>query len=65
MYYSILIIILSTLIKQNILNILETVRSVQKHRNCTDHLVLKPMKFFMANAKFREEKKQKKNHSSF
>ncbi|XP_060846483.1 uncharacterized protein LOC132926162, partial [Rhopalosiphum padi] len=39
--------------------IFETIRSVQKHRNCTDQEVLKPMKFFMANAKFREEKKQK------
>ncbi|CAI6372351.1 unnamed protein product [Macrosiphum euphorbiae] len=43
--------------------IFETVRSVQKHRNCTDQEVLKPMKFFMANAKFREEKKQQKIHS--
>ncbi|XP_060859434.1 uncharacterized protein LOC132936684 [Metopolophium dirhodum] len=43
--------------------IFETVRSVQKHWNCTDQEVLKPMKFFMANAKFREEKKQQKNHS--
>ncbi|XP_060855745.1 uncharacterized protein LOC132933491, partial [Metopolophium dirhodum] len=49
--------------KKNVFSILNscsiifaTVRSIQAHRNCTDMEILKPMKFFMANAKFREEK---------
>ncbi|CAI6356194.1 unnamed protein product [Macrosiphum euphorbiae] len=40
--------------------IFDSVRSVQAYRNCTDMEILKPMKFFMANGKFREEKKIKR-----
>ncbi|XP_050065322.1 uncharacterized protein LOC126554276 [Aphis gossypii] len=39
--------------------IFASVRSVQAHRNCTDLEILKNMNFFVANAKFREEKKSK------
>lgn len=45
-------------------NVSASVRSVQAHRNCTDLEILKPMKFFMANAKFREEKKNQNNSIS-
>ncbi|CAI6360525.1 unnamed protein product [Macrosiphum euphorbiae] len=41
--------------------IFETIRTVKSHQNCIDQEILKPMKFFMANAKFREEKKLSKN----
>lgn len=42
----------------------ETIRTVKNHKDCIDQEILKPMKFYMANAKFREEKKQNKSISS-
>ncbi|CAI6359885.1 unnamed protein product [Macrosiphum euphorbiae] len=43
--------------------IFETIRTVQNHKNCIDQEILKPMKFYMASVKFREEKKQNKNNN--
>lgn len=40
-----------------------TIRSIPKHKNCTDLEIVGPLKMFMANAKFREEKKQQKHES--
>lgn len=47
-----------TKIKINISYISATIRSIPKHRNCTDLEIVGPLKMYMANAKFREEKKQ-------
>uniref|UniRef100_A0A2S2NY83 DUF4806 domain-containing protein n=1 Tax=Schizaphis graminum TaxID=13262 RepID=A0A2S2NY83_SCHGA len=56
--------------KKNVFSVLNscslifaTIRSIPKHRNCTDLKIVGPLKMFMANAKFREEKKQQKHES--
>uniref|UniRef100_A0A2S2NZ02 DUF4806 domain-containing protein n=1 Tax=Schizaphis graminum TaxID=13262 RepID=A0A2S2NZ02_SCHGA len=54
--------------KKRVFSILKTcsiifsaVRSIRKYNNCPEIDVLKPMKVYMANAKSREDGKQKKN----
>ncbi|XP_060857932.1 uncharacterized protein LOC132935402 [Metopolophium dirhodum] len=56
--------------KKNVFSVLNscslifaTIRSIPKHKNCTDLEIVGPLKMFMANAKFREEKKQQKHES--
>ncbi|CAI6374539.1 unnamed protein product [Macrosiphum euphorbiae] len=51
--------------KKNVFSVLNscslifaTIRNIPKHRNCTDLEIVGPLKMYMANAKFREEKKQ-------
>ncbi|KAF0688157.1 MATH and LRR domain-containing protein PFE0570w, partial [Aphis craccivora] len=43
--------------------IFAAIRSIAKHRNCTDLEIVGPLKMLMANAKFRKEKRQQKHES--
>ncbi|CAI6351216.1 unnamed protein product [Macrosiphum euphorbiae] len=44
--------------------IFDTIRNIPKHKSCTDMEIVGPLKTFLANAKFREQKKQQINSSS-